>query len=98
MHTLLYHGSKDDRLRMRVENGFEKKQKPGKKYPVVITSFEVAMNDVKKLDKQAAAAAAADALLAEECATAGKQESGSKSSKKKKKKQKEAAVRHSLCT
>jgi len=49
MHTLLYHGSKDDRLRMRVENGFEKKQKPGKKYPVVITSFEVAMNDVKKL-------------------------------------------------
>ncbi|KAJ1490316.1 SNF2 family N-terminal domain-containing protein, partial [Baffinella frigidus] len=62
MKVLLYHGSKEDqlhmqrdngskedRLQMQRDNGFEKKAKPGKKYPVVITSFEVAMNDIKKL-------------------------------------------------
>ena len=43
--TVVYHGSKDDRKEMR-EKMIEKK---GQEWPVVITSFEVAMNDAKIL-------------------------------------------------
>jgi len=49
--TVLYHGSKDERKAIREEVGFERKMKhkADKKFPVVITSFEVAMNDSAKL-------------------------------------------------
>mmetsp|Transcript_38745 Transcript_38745/g.91462 ORF Transcript_38745/g.91462 Transcript_38745/m.91462 type:complete len:830 (+) Transcript_38745:103-2592(+) len=48
--TLLYHGSKEDRKLIRDEWGFERKTKQVRKgFPVIITSFEVAMNDSKKL-------------------------------------------------
>jgi len=48
--TCLYHGSKEDRKQIREEWGFERKQKQVRKgFPVIITSFEVAMNDGKKL-------------------------------------------------
>lgn len=49
--TVLYHGSKEERRAIREEVGFERKikHKADKKFPVVITSFEVAMNDSAKL-------------------------------------------------
>lgn len=45
--TIVYHGSKDDRKEMR-EKITERK---GMEWPVVITSFEVAMNDAKILSR-----------------------------------------------
>lgn len=49
--TVLYHGSKEERKMIREEVGFERrlKHKSDKSFPVVITSFEVAMNDSVKL-------------------------------------------------
>ena len=51
--VLLYHGSKEDRQAMRVKHGFERREKKSAKgaepIPVILTSFEVAMNDGKKL-------------------------------------------------
>jgi ATP-dependent DNA helicase len=50
--VLLYHGSKEEREAMRRQYGFETrkaKSKTGEAFPVLLTSFEVAMNDGKKL-------------------------------------------------
>jgi ATP-dependent DNA helicase len=49
--VLLYHGLKEERQAMREKYGFEKpkKKKSGEAIPVILTSFEVAMNDGKKL-------------------------------------------------
>jgi len=50
--VLLYHGSKEDRLNMRIKYGFETpkaRPKSADAFPVLLTSFEVAMNDGKKL-------------------------------------------------
>ena len=51
MQVLLYHGSKEERQEMRQKYGFEKRQKhkATDSFPVLLTSFEVAMNDGKKL-------------------------------------------------
>ncbi|EKX35088.1 hypothetical protein GUITHDRAFT_158768 [Guillardia theta CCMP2712] len=51
IETVLYHGSKEERRALREQIGFENKVKhpPSKSFPVIITSFEVAMNDAKKL-------------------------------------------------
>ncbi len=45
--TLVYHGSKEDRKEMRDRIA----EKKGQEWPVVITSFEVAMNDAKILSR-----------------------------------------------
>jgi ATP-dependent DNA helicase len=45
--TLVYHGSKEDRKDMRDKIA----DKKGQEWPVVITSFEVAMNDAKILSR-----------------------------------------------
>eukprot|EP00960_Hanusia_phi_P011467 334985-Hanusia_phi.AAC.1 len=49
--TVLYHGSKEERRLLREQIGFENKIKhpASKSFPVIITSFEVAMNDARKL-------------------------------------------------
>ncbi|ORY86770.1 SNF2 family N-terminal domain-domain-containing protein [Protomyces lactucae-debilis] len=45
--VLLYHGSKDERARMRAK----KMAKVGEKFPIIVTSYEIIMNDRKFLQK-----------------------------------------------
>lgn len=48
MSTVLYHGSKQERMSIRMKL---MPKTVGSKFPIVITSYEVAMNDARVLSK-----------------------------------------------